>query len=144
MLSPPREERGETFTLSSSSSKTKKNRRRRKKRRRLNRRRHRVVKVVVVVASVFWSPSSLEQSLVSSKKKEKLFLQVYGMCCCVSDRSVYETYRDGLCYSVVKMEILSPIELDFRLFVPNRTFSRVVCDTLKRKGFSMTFFVVPS
>ena len=67
----------------------------------------------MVVASVFWSPSSLEQSLVSSKKKEKLFLQVYGMCCCVSDRSVYETYRDGLCYSVVKMEILSPIELDF-------------------------------
>ena len=48
-------------------------------------------------------------------------------CCCVSDRSVYETYRDGLCYSVVKMEILSPIELDFRLFAPNRTFSPPTC-----------------
>ena len=45
-------------------------------------------------------------------------------CCCVSDTSVYETYRDGLCYSVFKMETLYPIALNFRLFIPNRTFSR--------------------
>ena len=48
-------------------------------------------------------------------------------CCCVSHRSVYETYSDGLCYSVFIMEFLSPIALDFRLFVPNRAFSHTCC-----------------
>ena len=45
---------------------------------------------------------------------------------------MYETYSDGLCYSVFIMEFLSPIALDFRLFVPNRAFSPVVCGVIRK------------
>ena len=54
-------------------------------------------------------------------------------CCCVSHRSVYETYSDGLCYSVFIMEFLSPIALDFRLFVPNRAFSRFITNPKQKR-----------
>ena len=66
----------------------------------------------------------LNQDFSSLIVTQCIFVQA---SCCVSDRSVYETYRDGLCYSVFKMEtLLYPIiALDFRLFVPNRTFSHI-------------------
>ena len=52
--------------------------------------------------------------------------------------SVCETYRDGLCYSVVKMGILSPIAVNFRFFVPNRGFSPE-CVFLKRSIWKLTY-----